>query len=305
MPDASDNPRVSVIVTTHNRAALLPRAVDSVLAQDFHDYELIVVDDRSTDDTPGVIGAFDDPRIRAVRHAENKGQSASVNTGIWTARGEYLAFLDDDDEWTERKLSRQVRALDDAGPDVALAYTWYDRVDPGGERRAGGRSVVSGDISEHMLGWEIPAPTSTYMVRASAAREAGGYDEALSYANDRDFLCRVAERWRVASVPEVLMLMHGGHARSEQWSGASEKQAAYVASHVARHERELRERPRVYARLLRVLAIAEMRRGNVRAAARAYSKALAVDTRGTLRATVTHVGFAAGLLWRDVRRRLG
>ena len=303
MTDASDNPRVSAIVTTHNRAAMLPRAVESVLAQTYDDYELIIVDDCSTDDTPEVIRSFGDSRIRAFRHAANMGVSAARNTGIHLACGEYIAFLDDDDEWTEQKLSRQVWALDDAYPRVSLVYTWFDHVDAGGERRAGGRSVVSGDISEHMLGWEIPAPTSTYMVRASAVRTVGGYDEALSYAEDRDFLCRVAERWPVAVVPEVLMLMHGGHTRSEQRSGAFESQVAHLASHVGRFERKLRERPPVYARLLRVLAIAEMRRGNMRGAIKAYSKALAVDTRDTLRATASNVGFVAQLLWGRIRRR--
>lgn len=306
MPDASDNPRVSVVVTTHNRAALLPRAVRSVLAQNYDDYELIVVDDCSTDGTPKVMQTLTDSRVRAVRHSNNAGASAARNTGIRLARGEYVAFLDDDDEWDGRKLSRQVQVLDAADPRVGLVYTWYDYVDsPGGVRRSGGRSVAVGDISEHMLGWELPAPTSAYMVRSTAVRQIGGFDEALVVGEDRDFLARISERWHVAVVPEVLMLMHGGHARSEQWSGASESKAAYIASHVGRYERELRERPAVYARILRVLAIAEMRRGHMGAAARAYTKALAVDTRDTLRATFGNVGFIGGLLLGRIRRRRG
>ena len=115
---AADNPRVSVVVTTYNRAALLPRAVRSVLAQTYEDYELIIVDDCSTDDTPEVIRTFEDSRIRAVRHADNMGQSAAVNTGIRLARGEYIAFLDDDDEWVDQKLLRQVGTLDASDPRV-------------------------------------------------------------------------------------------------------------------------------------------------------------------------------------------
>ena len=105
MPKAADNPRVSVVITTYNRASLLPRAVYSVLAQTYEDYELVIVDDCSTDDTPEVVRTFADSRIRAIRHADNMGQSAAVNTGIRLARGEYIAFLDDDDEWSTRSYS--------------------------------------------------------------------------------------------------------------------------------------------------------------------------------------------------------
>ena len=307
MSKAAANPKVSVVITTYNRAALLPRAIRSVLAQTYESYELIVVDDCSTDDTPEVVQRFADSRIHAVRQAENRGQSAAVNTGIRLARGEYIAFLDDDDEWVDTKLLHQVRTLDASDPRVGLVYTWFDYVDAAGSvRRAGGRSVMSGDIWEDMLGWERPAPTSTYLVRAEAARQIGGFDETLTIVTDRDFLFRLSMRWRVAVVQDVLMLMHEGqHARTEQRPGALEGIAKYLKSHIRKFERELGERPAAFARLLRVLAIAEMRRGNVRGAAKAYSKALTVDTLGSLRATVGNVGFIGGLLWGRIRRASG
>ena len=306
MSKAVANPKVSVIITTYNRAALLPRAIRSVLAQTYENYELIVVDDCSTDDTPEVVQRFVDSRIRAVRHADNMGHSAALNTGIRLARGEYIAFLDDDDEWVDQKLLRQVRTLDASDPRVGLVYTWFDYVDAtSGMRRAGGRSVMSGDISEDMLGWELPAPPSAYLVRAKAARRIGGFDETLTNANDRDFLTRLSMQWHVAVVRDVFMVMHGGHVRSEQWSDALESLVKYLKSHICRFDRELGERPSTFARLLRVLAIAEMRQGNVRGAAKAYSKALAVDTPGSLRAAVANVDFICGLLWRRIRRASG
>ena len=300
----SDNPRVSVIVTTYNRASLLLRAVDSVLAQTYEDYELIIVDDCSTDDTPELTITFEDSRIRAVRHEDNMGQSAAQNTGIRLARGEYVAFLDDDDEWVAQKLLRQVRTLDASDPRVGLVYTWFDHVDaPSGVRRAGGRSVTTGDLSEDLLECRVPAPTSTYLVRTEAARGIGGFDEALKKLTDLDFLARLSVQWHVDVVRDVLVVMHGGHPRSEQRPGALESLAKYLESHMCRFERELSERPSTFARLLRLLAITEMRRGNARGAAEAYSKALAVDTRGTLRATVANVGFVVELLWGRIRMR--
>ena len=306
MPKAADNPKVSAIITTYNRAALLPRAIRSVLAQTYEDFELIIVDDCSTDDTPDVMRTLVDSRIRVVRHADNMGQSAAINTGIRLARGEYIAFLDDDDEWVETKLSRQVRALDASDPRVGLVYTWFDHVEaPSGARRAGGRSVTTGDLSEHVLGCRVPAPTSTYLVRTEAARGIDGFDENLKNLPDLDFLARLTVQWHVAVVRDVLVVMHGGHRRSPQWPGALESLAGYLMTHICRFDRELGERPVMFARLLRLLAITEMRRGNVRGAAKAYSKALAVNTPDTLRATLGNLGFIGGLLWRRIRRASG
>ena len=302
MAQASRVPKVSVIVTTYNRAALLPRAVDSVLAQTYEDFELIIVDDCSTDDTPEVMQSFADPRIRTARHQENKGHSSALNTGIALARGDSIGFLDDDDEWVGDKLSRQMRTLEACDPRVGLVYSWFDRVTAGsGVRRPGGRSVISGDISEAMLGWALPAPPSTYLVRTEAARAIGGFDAALTMANDRDFLSRLSMHWHVAVVPDVLMLMHEGHRRSEHWPTALESQVRYIESHIRRFDEELRERPSTFAQLLRVLAIAEIRRGNMRGAPRAYLKALMVDTHDTLRATTRNLGFVCVLLWERLR----
>ena len=306
MSKAAANPKVSVVVTTYNRAALLPRAVRSVLAQTYEDYELIIVDDCSTDDTPEVVQRFADSRIHAVRQAENRGQSAAVNTGIRLARGEYIAFLDDDDEWVDTKLLHQVRTLDASDPRVGLVYTWFDYVDTSGTRHAGGRSVLSGDVSQNMLRWELPAPTSAYLVREKAARQIGGFDEELTIATDRDFLARLSMRWHVAVVGDVLMLMHEGtHVRSAQRPGALDSLVKSLKSYISKFDRELSERPSTFARLLRLLAITEMRRGNVRGAAKAYSKALTVDTRGSLRAAVANVDFICGLIWGRIRRANG
>ena len=97
------------------------------------------------------------------------------------------------------------------------------------------------------------------------------------------------------------MVMHGGHLRSAQRPGALESLAGYLTTHMCRFHRELGGRPSTFARLLRLLAITEMKRGNMRGAARAYSKALAVDAPDTLRATVGNVGFICGLLWGRIR----
>src|SRR5688500_9781977 len=102
------NPIVSVVIPTYNRAHLIRRAIDSVVAQTFADWELIVVDDASKDDAEGVVRSYGDSRMRYVRHDVNKGASAARNTGLYAAHGEFVAFLDSDDEWLPEKLASQV-----------------------------------------------------------------------------------------------------------------------------------------------------------------------------------------------------
>ncbi|MFC6990634.1 glycosyltransferase family 2 protein [Haladaptatus sp. GCM10025707] len=92
-------PTVSVVIPTYNRSEEVTHAIDSVLAQTYDDFELLVVDDGSTDDTEEVVTSYDDDRVKFIEHEENQGAPAARNTGIEHAEGEYVAFLDSDDEW--------------------------------------------------------------------------------------------------------------------------------------------------------------------------------------------------------------
>ena len=103
--------QISVIIPTYNRVNLLNRAINSVLRQTFSDFEVIVVDDSSEDDTKAVVETLKDPRIRYICHDENRGAAAARNTGIRVSRGEHIAFLDSDDEWLSKKLELQIDAL--------------------------------------------------------------------------------------------------------------------------------------------------------------------------------------------------
>src|SRR5688572_6566741 len=106
---------VSVVVPTRNRSTLLMRTLRSVLRQQDVEFEVIVVDEASTDDTPAMLAALDDPRVRVIRHEVPLWLAAARNRGAAEARGEWLAFVDDDDLWAPDKLVRQVHAAQDAG----------------------------------------------------------------------------------------------------------------------------------------------------------------------------------------------
>lgn len=117
-------PRVSVILPTFNRADVLERAIHSVLTQTFHDLEVCIVDDGSTDETPDIVERITDRRIRSIRLPRNTGASGARNAGIEATKGEFIAFQDSDDVWLPEKLHRQVQRLDDSDKPVAVGCGW-------------------------------------------------------------------------------------------------------------------------------------------------------------------------------------
>ena len=302
MPRSTESPRVSVIITTHNRADMLPRAVDSVLAQTFQDYEIIIVDDCSTDHTPEVIAKFDDPRVRSSRHEVNKRQAAAINTGIANACGEYIAFLDDDDEWLPSKLERQTALLDSSPPKVGLVYGWLDEVNGStGQTTPSYRSAMEGDVFDNLLALKIPSPTSTLLVKSSVAREVNGFDESLRRHIDNDFICRISERYHVTVLPEVVArnyIAHGHTRISGDTPQSLSNAADYLRIHMDKFARELDSRPKARAAVLRRLSSIEMMLGKRRAALSLLVTAMKLDPFGVLRAIAANALIATNLFIR-------
>ena len=309
MTTGPEIPRVSVVVPTHNRADLLPRAIDSVLAQTYGDYEVVIVDDCSSDDTQAVIAGFSDPRIRSFRHDRNRGQSAAVNTGIEHARGDYVGFLDDDDEWLPRKLEGQVALLDSAPPTVGLVYGWMDRVDDSdGRVTPAYRNTVEGDIFESALALSIPGPTIVLLIRSSVIREVGGMDGSLLRHNDIDLISRVAKRYRAAVLREVVARAHYSHSHERMGEDNPKNLSAaagFLRGHMAKFADDLRERPRARAAVLRRLASVETMRGNRGTALAAIASAFRLDPAGVIAALLRNRGLTARVLARFLPGRSG
>ncbi|WP_440989455.1 glycosyltransferase family 2 protein [Haloarchaeobius baliensis] len=205
-------PLISVVLTTHNRAELVGDAIESVLSQTYRNIELFVVDDASTDETASVVESYDDDRLTYVRHETNRHLSAARNTGIELADGEYVAFLDDDDRWTERKLERQVERFERA-PETdrpGLVYCWMDYCEDGSVVEAY-RPTLRGDVYRETLGGQPLGSGSTWLVLAEAFDEVGGFDEAVHRGVDGDFVRRLAREYHVDFVPAVLTKYTVGH----------------------------------------------------------------------------------------------
>lgn len=196
-------PKVSVIILAHNLAHFVGEALQSVLDQTFMDFEVIVVDDGSTDNTREVVVRFTDPRVRYV-YQDNQERSAARNTGIRLAQGEYIAFLDADDVWLPEKLALQVNLLE-TRPEVGLVYTGAyvmenSRVFVEQKCKYRGRVVRPLLVVDNI----VTGSASTAMVRRECFDEVGLFDEASSVCEDWDAWLRIAMKYEFDYVPQPL-----------------------------------------------------------------------------------------------------
>jgi len=200
---------VSVIIPTYNRAAVVARAITSVLAQDHAPIEIIVVDDASTDDTQRVVEGLGDARIRYIARSENRGAAAARNTGIRAARGAFIAFLDSDDEYLPGRLSAQVRAFEALDAATGLVFVNYCEI--GKDRTVRFPPEVKSGYVE--LGRDFPAsiccnPPSAWMVRRSCFETAGLFDEGLWTMEDLDMFARLVRKAPAYYLAGILLYKH-------------------------------------------------------------------------------------------------
>ncbi|UCC69155.1 MAG: glycosyltransferase family 2 protein [Armatimonadota bacterium] len=199
-------PRVSVIVPVYNRARAVQAAAASVLDQSYQDFELILVDDGSTDDSGRVIDELARQQPERIRcsHQENAGVAAARNQGISLSRGEYICFLDSDDEWLPEKLAVQVDFMD-RHKEIGLSYVWALVVDEAG-KVVGREGRRAGRNAYRKLFYLNPiAPTSGTMLRREVLEEVGLFDPDLRTRQDWDLWFRIARRYPVREIPQFLV----------------------------------------------------------------------------------------------------
>jgi len=202
-------PTVSVIIPTYNRAHLIGRAVQSVLNQTYRDFELIIVDDGSSDDTEKATRHFEDRRIVYIRHEKNKGEAADRNTGINSAKGEYVAFQDSDDESIPERLDKQVNVFQRESPQLGVVYGSMYRIDKEGRKTLFKSPTImpkDGLVYRKALAYKVEnIGIGTALVRKACFSTAGLFDEKLRYYVDLEFFIRATKHFYFYHIDEPLI----------------------------------------------------------------------------------------------------
>ena len=201
-------PKVSIIIPAYNREHTISRSIQSALMQTFQDFEIIVVDDGSTDQSEHIVESFRDSRIHYLKHERNLGEAAARNTGIKAARGEYLAFLDSDDEWLPGKLSQQIASLEDPSTSGDMSCSGFFLVIDGIEYEY---SHPSSTCWVKRLHWICDlSPGTTLVIRRECCSTVGLLDEQFVRHTDWDWMLRLLRAYTLSVVEEPLARIYRG-----------------------------------------------------------------------------------------------
>ena len=228
------SPRVSVVIPVYNRERYVREAIESILAQTFRDFELVLIDDGSTDRSLEVMSAYADPRIRVVSNARNLGIPQTRNRGLELATGDYLAWLDSDDHACPDRLEREVAFLD-ANPGIALVGSWTGAMDADSRplKKVKTLPTSPGEVWAQLL-FRCCILQYSVMARTDVLRQYG-FCEDFPVSQDFDLFVRLGERHKMANIPRVLARrrLHGGRVTRERVALVKEKNLEIVAKQLA------------------------------------------------------------------------
>lgn len=274
-------PKVDIIIPAYNAARYLPAAIESVEAQTFPDWRILLVDDGSTDNTPEVLAPFIDrlgPRLKYIRKP-NGGLPAARNTAIHNSSAEFLALLDADDVWLPCRLAESLACFEDR-PQVGLAYGFNARIDEEGKvidtfarRQKHGEGRIAPYI--YMRKVDLPCPTITF--RRKCVEEVGPFDEKMRATEDRDLWFRIALRYEVALAPKVIALyrMSAGSMSTDP-SRMLNAQLQFIEKHYGSPGCGMLARRIALGRVYKQLAEAQQLRGQKGSALASALRALAM-----------------------------
>jgi glycosyltransferase involved in cell wall biosynthesis len=213
-------PQVTFLMSTWNGAEFLRPAIDSLLAQTFEDFAVLVVDDCSPDDSADIASSYSDPRVRVERLDPNRGQTGALNHGLSLIETEWTARIDQDDLAAPERLARQLEHVR-SNPDAVAVGSWADFIDEAGRPISKFRPPAAPEAVRRQLYSDLehnPLVHSAVTFRTDVVRAAGGYPTHLSYAQDTALWLLLAARGDVANVPEVLtyIRVHGGQTSGER-----------------------------------------------------------------------------------------
>lgn len=204
-------PEISVIIPTYNRAHVLKRAMDSVLAQVGAELELIIVDDCSTDHTQDLVAGYTDERVKYIRMEQNGGPAKARNLGVTYAMGDYIAFQDSDDEWCPLKLQKQLQIFKTSQTDIGMVYCYFCKKFPNKEVVYPPEDVPMEQKSGQVFGTLLYSPlvgTPTMLIPRRVWIEMNGFTEGLRCFEDWELTMRIAQKYPIILVDEVLVTVY-------------------------------------------------------------------------------------------------
>jgi glycosyltransferase involved in cell wall biosynthesis len=261
--------KVSVIIPTHNRAESLGSAITSVLNQTFQDFEIIIIDDASKDHTREVITNFNDTRIKVIHNQGSKGAAGSRNIGIMNASHEYIAFLDDDDEWLPEKLKMQIRLLDSSPPEVGGVCTGRFEVDKIG---GGVLSIYNPEMSHLSKGNFIT--TSSVLLRRECFEKCGLFDENMPTSSDYDMWIRISKKFSFKIINNTLVNYYI-HENSLTFN--NEKKIRGLEILFEKHDDFFKEDYKEYSRQYLILGVCYCFKGELQKGRKAFRKAIKMN----------------------------
>ncbi len=265
--------KISVVIPTHNRPGLLNNSINSVLSQTFRDFELIVIDDCSDDNTPNVLGGFTDSRLKVIRNTTNKGIAAVRNIGVMSSKGEYIAFLDDDDEWLTDKLEQQLKIMEGGSESLGCVYSGCLVIGPNGSEVIRTSIPKYRNIVLNDLLFENFITTSTVLLKKSCFDKTGLFDENIPFGEDYDMWIRFAEQFEYDFVKEPLTKYR---VHQNSLTRNYTKAAAGLTEILSKHRRLFAHNKQAYGNLMLILGVIYCYSGKTREGIKTFMKAIRV-----------------------------
>lgn len=230
-------PKISVLMSVYNSAPYLRQAVDSILNQTFPDFEFVIIDDGSTDETAAILESYPDPRLVRLKNPQNIGLTHSLNRGLEALRGEYIARMDADDISVPERFERQLAFLE-SYPEVGLVGSNMASIDAAGNPLYGGRSEFTGGAADGYLRWALhwmnPIPHVTIFARRELLQQ-NRYDPAYNTVEEFELWTRLIQQTKFARMPDVFI-----QRRIVETSVTRTRRAEQIALHGQLVARELR-----------------------------------------------------------------
>lgn len=207
-----NKPLVSIMTITRNRANLIDDAINSVLNQSYNNIEYIIVNGASNDNTIDVVNNFKDKRIILINLDENYSLFKTMQLGFGKSQGDYITFLDDDDEYLPTKIEKQLNLIESLPKDYGFVYCWMDYFDKTTKKLLREHHTkLRGDVAELVVEQPIVSGTPTFFFRRSVFEELGGWKDNIGINSDWEFAARACQHYKVDYVPEVLVRAYENH----------------------------------------------------------------------------------------------